>query len=330
MANPKAYQVALQKETVAGTFNGTTMQLYNADSYILPDSEIVIMNDLRQGVGSIAKTVDNFECQKGVLKTYVINGIADTTTLPFLLENALSIAISTSPASFDAPFNYTSPSIDHGDTGHANWTKTFSLALASPLSNTSILQPGCICTNLVISAGGIGEENARVKFSATIQSRYIETRNSAIPTSMAAYTNAFYYASQFTAKKTVADAADSIIDGFSFTIDNPTAFNGFQGASGDPENIERGVNELVITSTITVKHTTATDVIIQQYGDQDSGKITELSNNATWASATGFGFRGVDGAVISEPAVNEKSSMYLDIEQKYLANTSGDAIQIIA
>ncbi len=329
MANPKAYQIAIKPETTVGTAIVATMQLLNVDSYILPDSEIVIMNDLRQGVGSIAKTVDNFECQKGVLKTYTINGIADTTTLKLLISNALSIAISTAPASFDAPFNYSSPSIDHGDAG-STIVNTFTLALASPLSNTSIIQPGCVITNLVISAGGIGEENARVKFSATIVSRYIETRNSAIPTSMAAYTNAFYYASQFTATKTVADAADSIIDGFSFTIDNPTAFNGFQGANGDPENIERGVNELVITSTITVKHTTATDVIIQQYGDQDSGKVTELSNNATWASATGFGFRGIDGVVVEEPAVNEKSSMYIDVTQKYLANTSGDAMQIIA
>ncbi len=330
MANPKTYQIALQKEATTGTAVVAAMQLYNVDSFILPDSEIVQINDLRQGTGSIAKTVDNFECKKGVLKTYVINGTCDTTTLPFLLENAMTIIVSTAPASFDLPYNYTSPSIDHGDTGHADWTKTFTLALIPPFGTTAIIQPGCVVSNLVLTAGGIGEENARLKFSATIVSRYIESRSQAIPTSLAAYTNAFYFASQWTVKKTVAKISDCIIDGFSLTIDNPAVYNGFQGANGDPENIERGTPEAMVTSTITVKHNIATDVIIENYGDQDSAKNLELSNNATFASVTGFAFKADNGIVMGEPAVNDKSSMYIDVTQKYLAGTSGDVIQIVA
>ena len=330
MANPKSYVVAIQKESTTGTANVTSMEELNSDGAVQISSETVIMNDLRQGTGSIAKTLDNFECNKGVLKTYTINGIADTTTLPYLIENAMSVAISTSPASFDFPYNYSSPAIVHGGTP-SDWTHTFTLALIpTSLSDKAIIQPGCICPQLVISAGGIDEENGRVKFSATIVSRYKETRGTTAPTSRTPYTNAFYYISQLTTTKTVADAASCEIAGFTLTIDNPAVFNGFQGSDGDPESIERGNPEAMITSVITVKHDDTSDSIIAAYGDNDSGKVTELSNNATWASATGFGWKGIDAPVISEPAFNEKSSMYLDVEQKYLANTSGDAIQIIA
>ena len=330
MANPKSYVVAIQKESTTGTANTTTMQELNADAYPAIGSEFVMMNDLRQGVGSIAKTIDLMECKKGALRSYQVNGIADTTTLPFLIENAMTIAVSTSPASYDFPYNYTSPSISHGDTP-SDYTKTFTLALVpTSLSDKAIIQPGCVCTQLVISASGIDEENGRVKFSATIQSRYKETRSTTTPSSRAAYTNAFYYISQFTTTKTVADAASCEIGGFTLTIDNPAIFNGFQGSDGDPESIERGVPEAVVTSTITVKHDDTSDAIIENYADNDSGKVTELSNNATWASATGFGWKGSYAPVIEEPQPNEKSSMYYDVKQKYLASTSGDAIQIIA
>ena len=55
----------------------------------------------------------------------------------------------------------------------------------------------------------------------------------------------------------------------------------------------------------------------------------ELSNHATWSSASTFGIKMANGT-ISAVDFNEANAMFYNVSVKGLASTSGDLIQIIA
>ena len=168
--NPKDYRLAIKVEATLGSALITGMQEVNVDSIVLPEFNYVLLHDRRQGVGRTAKTLDVFECKKGVRKVVQFDGIADSTVLPLLMQNAITVLID--GVEYKVPYNYTQPAdLGHGETGSA--IKTLTLAIISPETNGStILKGGCI-TKLSLKAGGIGEENSRVKFSATYETQYI-------------------------------------------------------------------------------------------------------------------------------------------------------------
>ena len=107
----------------------------------------------------------------------------------------------------------------------------------------------------------------------------------------------------------------------------PSAWNGFQGANGDPEAISRSVPEIEVLIDGTVKVDSNTASFHKAMADGDT-VATELSDNATWASATNFGVQATYGKIIGV-AENDAGSAYYDVNLKCFASTSGSVIEFL-
>ena len=323
--SPKEFKLAFIAESTIGTANTTTMQLINVDSVQMPNLNPVIVNEVRTGTGRVRKTADAFVCQKGITKTIGFSGIADTTVLPLLVQNLMANTVGSSPASYDVAYNYTPPELLNG--AASGITKTVTVAVVSPEGSNSIIFPGCVLTKLQLTSG-IDDENGRVKMTGEFQTKHIHSDAQAAPSSMAAYGSTYYYLTTFSAKTTFAGIADCVIDGFSLDMENPTTYSGFN-TNGDPDSINRAIPGFVSNMTATVKYDSATAPLKAAYVDGGIVAAIELSNNATWASATTFGVKS-DNGIISSVGFNEKSSMYLDVTVEMGSDGSADdVIQLV-
>ena len=322
------FKLAFKVEANIGTALVTTMQLINIDSLELPELNTVIDFPVKSGTGRTAKSADKFVCEKGTLKSISFSGTADTTVLPMLLSNALTIAVGTSPASYDAATAYTPPKLTHA--AASGDTKTLTVAVVSPEGSNSVIFPGCVLQDLVITVGGIDDRNGQAKISGTFVTRYKPTFDQAAPTSMAAYGTTYYYLTDFTTTKTFAGKSNVVLDGLTITISNPSKYDGFQGTDADPESITRGIPKLSVMVDGIVKYDSNTADLYKDFKDGGIAASIELSNNASWASATGFGLKATAVSIAAKPSLNDKTSMYLDVSLKCLDNATNDLIQIIA
>jgi len=325
--SPKEFKLAIKAESNIGSANTTTMQLLNVDSVEFPSFNPTQMFDVRSGDGRTAKAADAFVSEKATPSEISFSGTADSTVLPLLIQNIVTTAVSTSPASYDIAYNYTPPELEHNASSAI--TKSVTVALVNPEAGDdhSIVIPGCTLTSLSLS-GDMGTENGRIKMSGTFKTGYKPSTGQAAPTSMSAYGSTFYYLTNFTSKKTVAGKADCVIQSWTLNLENPSEYLGFQGSDADPEAIARSIPEITASMDATVKlDDNSADVHTNLLAG--SNVATELSNNATWASATTFGMKADNGRVTSV-GFNEAAAMYLDVSVKFFASTSGDMIQLIA
>ena len=240
------------------------------------------------------------------------------------MPNVVTTAVSTSPASFDVAFDYNPPELAHAAASAA--TKTLTLAMVHPESGKSVLVPGSTLTSLTVS-GDVEEENGRIKMSGTFGSGYLPTYDQATPSSMTAYGSTFLYITDMDTTKTFAGASNVVVKSLSLTINNPSKYVGFQGANGDPEAIARSIPEIEVLLDGTVKVDSNTASFHKAMADGDT-VTNELSDNATWASATTFGIKADFGKIIGV-AENDVGSAYYDVNQKLFASTSGDVVQVI-
>lgn len=325
------FRMAFKREGNIGTALVTTMQLMDIDVPLsFPDLNPVMDISVRSGEGRTKKTADVFVCKKGTLKNIPFSGIADKTVLPILVQNVLTQIVGVSPASYDAPYNYTPPSMAHGD-AVSDDTKTFTVAAPiSPESSQTVVFSGCTIPELVITVGSIDDRNGQAMFSGSFDTRYLPSHAQATPSSMSVYGTSYYYLTDFTTTKTFAGKNNVVLDGLTITISNPSRYEGFQGANGDPETISRAVGDegLSIKVAGTIKYDNNTAGLFADYENGVTNASIELSNHGTWSSATGFGLKA-DAAVIESVAFNDKNSMYLDVSLILTAGTSGDMLQLI-
>lgn len=322
---PQEFRAAINPESTIGTANLTTMQLVNVDTPIQRPAGTIDVRDVRSGLGNTLKKADVSVRDKGIGKEITIAGIADKTVLPILLSNAQTIAVSTAPASFDVPFNYSAPDIVHGAGGDA--TKTLTLALPSPEAGRTEIYVGCVVTSLELTMDD-ATDGGRMHFSATLFTKYAVTESQATPGSMAAYPSTFYFLCDMNTTRTIG-ANDMVINKFSYTVENPGVGLGSQGANCDPEQIMRGKPEIKTNMVIGVKYDANSSGFFDDHRAGTSVAI-EFSNNATWASATGIGFKA-DDCFLDIPAFAEvESGQYIDLNIQATSDTSGDQIQVIA
>ena len=325
------FQMAIIGESVLGTANVTTMQRVNVDVPLsFPDLNPVMDFSVRSGTGRTAKTTDKFVCESGTVRTIPFSATADKTVLPMLLSNINTIAIDTGPAAFDAASQYTPPALAHGRT---SGTYLHSMTVAAPISpsgSNTVIFPGCVLQDLTITLGGMDDRNGQAKISGNFITGYKPTFAQAAPSSMVAYPSTFYYLDDMYTKKTFAGKSNVVLDGLTITISNPSRYEGFQGANGDPESITRGIPELSVIAKAILKYDSNTADLLEDYKDGGIAANIELSNNATWASATGLGLLIAAGSINEQPALNDKSSMYIDVSVKALDNETDDLARIIA
>ena len=281
--------------------------------------------DIRSGTpGQIAGNADALVCDKGVYNEVSFSGIYDTTSGVILMPNLFAKAIGSSPAGYEVDYDWTSPTMNFG--GAVGADKTLGVSLIHPEPAKSISLVGACLVTATIS-GDVEEDNGQIKISGTFGTGFKPVYDQTSPTTPTTYGSTKRYLSQATTTKTVAGAATAVIKSFSLTINNPAAYKGFQGANGDPEIIVRGIPELEILLDTTIKVDANTASLYSTMAT-DTAVATEISYNATWASATNFGFKGDKGRILSI-AENDAGAGYYDISQKFFADTSGDAGELI-
>ena len=327
--SPKEFLLAFKPETTIGTANTSSMNLLNVDSVSSPSLNLSQVLDVRNGVGRTAKVADAFTEEKGTRKEISFAGTADSTTLPLLLQAVTTTAVGSSPASYDVAYNYTQPELQIGTGSISDNLHTFTVAISHPEAGNdhSMIFKGCVLTSLNIT-GSMGTESGRIKISGTWATGSQGTYEQAKPTSMTAYNSTNYSMTQWTAKTTCAGIADCVISDISLTLENPAEFVGFN-ASGDPQAIVRAVPELGVAFDATVKADDNTSGFHNLHKAGGTSASFELSNHATWSSATTFGIKMANGT-ISAVDFNEANAMFYNVSVKGLASTSGDLIQIIA
>jgi len=283
--------------------------------------------DLRSGgAGRTIKTADVFTTDLGShLTTISVSLVMDGAIDASLLGNALGIAVSTSPASFDLPWNYAPAGRLHGATS-GTIADTFTFAVVSPETDESVIYPGCVISEMTVTHDA-GNEAGRRHASLTIITAYRPADGVTAPSGLVAYNSTFRYLREFNAVKQIA-GADVVLNKVEYTISNPGIYAGFQGSSGDPEVVTRGIPEASFMLTLGVKYDANTASL---WEDRRAGTTIaiELSDNATWASST-FGIKASYMKIVSEISPSgTDAGVFQDIEFKGTASTSGDIVQIV-
>ena len=333
--SPKQFQLAIQGEAAIGTADiDGPMNLVNIDSIEMPNLNLTQVFDVRSGSsGRVADADDVLIDEKGVTKEITFSGVFDTTIAPILLGNVLGGATVSSDL-ITVPYNYTPDELQTGVSGDA--TKTLTFAVVNPKTNDgssdenrSMIFPGCVITSLAIS-GDMANESGRLRFTATARTGYISNFDEADPSvanAFTAYGSSYYSLATMSAgvKRTIAGAADSVIQSFSLNIENPAEFVG-QSTNGNPDAIVRAVPELSVTLDATVKYDSNTADYFEAH-KANSHVVSNVADNATIANASSFGFIGSYGR-ITNVAYNEANAMMLDVSTKFFASAANPLIAI--
>lgn len=308
-----------------GVTIATCYQLINIDSIEMPSFNPTQVFDVRSSDARVAKVSDAYTSQKAVQHEVSFSGTADSIVVPMLLQHMFAVDVESAKL-YDLISSYTPNELEHNATSDIH--KTLSVAIFSPEAGNdhSIVMAGVTLTSLTVN-GDMGTENGRVKISGTFKSGYKPSVGQARP-STRDYGTTYYYLTTMNTKKTVANKADSVLQSLSVNMENPSEYLGYQGSDADPQAIARSIPELGVTIDATVKYDDNTanmhDALLQ-----GTTVATELSNNATFASATTFGVQA-SNCKITSVAFNEAAAMMLDVSMKVLAPSSGDMIRIIA
>ena len=332
--SPQEFKLAFKPETTIGTANVATMQLINVDSVETPALNITQVLDVRTGSGRTAKTTDMFTDEKGTVKEISFSGIADTTVLPILLQAITTTAVGSSPASYDIAGAYTPPEIQFGASASDN-LNTFTVAISHPEAGNdhSMVFKGCVLTSLSLS-GSMATQSGRISMSGTFQTRSLGVYNNARPTSTSAFGSTFYNMSTFgessnqTNGVRVAGIDDCVMSDFTLNIENPSEFVGFD-SDGNPQAIARAIPEVSVTFDATIKADDNTSGLHASLVAGATNLTTELTNHATFASATTFGIK-IANSVLTSVELSPATAMFYAISTKAVTDGSADLIQIIA
>ena len=332
--SPQEFKLAFKPETTIGTANVATMQLINVDSVETPALNITQVLDVRTGSGRTAKTTDMFTDEKGTVKEISFSGIADTTVLPILLQAITTTAVGSSPASYDIAGAYTPPEIQFGASVSDN-LNTFTVAISHPEAGNdhSMVFKGCVLTSLSLS-GSMATQSGRISMSGTFQTRSLGVYNNARPTSTGAFGSTFYNMSTFgessnqTNGVRVAGIDDCVMSDFTLNIENPSEFVGFD-SDGNPQAIARAIPEVSVTFDATIKADDNTSGLHASLVAGATNLTTELTNHATFSSATTFGIK-IANSVLTSVELSPATAMFYAISTKAVTDGSADLIQIIA
>jgi len=323
--SPKEFKVAIAFEDTVGTAETTGFISLDVDSVGFPSLNPAQVLDVRTG-GRVLKEADFFQSNKGIIREISVSGNAWSNGVTPLLENITSDT--TSP--YLISDTYSPVNVGHGDTSVADFTETFTVAMVSPESNSSLIFAGCVCTAFSLN-GDMGIDSGRVKFSATFKTGYKPALSATDPTISTLYSAGNQrYMTDWTATKTVAGKSDCVVQSFTLNLENDAVMLGFQGSNGDPEGIGRA-SEFSASLDAQIKYDANTEPLIASFETQSpssSGILTELSNNATWGSATNFGIKLADG-LMTNAAYSEGDIMMLDVSQKASAASGGNLFEVI-
>lgn len=300
-------EVGIAAETTVGTAKTTGMIFFNTSSDApYPTLNAFTDHVVRSGAGRTAKAEDMFTEQWNQEKVYTITGVADEQILALLLANVMGNA-AVSPAAFNMIAAYAPAGILHGAAA-TDATKTLTVALKTPVPGDAgnITLAGCTCRKLTLDMA-FATDGGRMNFTAEMVTKYKPIKASGITGSPS--TRNYLTIRSFSCVKQSVFGVDVVMDALSLTIDNPAGYHGCQGI-GDPQTINRGMPETMVTGTLSVKYDDNTADFWTRFGTgaglSPVGAI-EISNNATFASAT-LGVLIASAIVTDSPTLSQNGA----------------------
>lgn len=185
--------------------------------------------------------------------------------------------------------------------------------------------------------------SGRFNYSATIQTAFQPVKAN-MSTSVAIGGSKIFLSDLSTKNMSITNASgttdatiDPILKTFSLSIDNPSQFLGSYGSDGNPQLVAKGVPELGVSISGTVKYDDETDLILEAH--RDSGGNSYLQFNLAdiaWssfafgdsASTAGFGI-GISKAKFTSAEVSSDDVAMVSFEAKALDDGTNAVIEVI-
>ena len=332
----KEFQIAIQKETTAGTAAITdagseTILAIDAVDNATVSKGVYRDTAVHMGKGRTKKTGDNKTSVKGQLNTITFSMYADQTIAKYLFENLIGGTVGTSPASFDIPTGFTSK-VCIGDTD-TDWTGLFSLALVEPsgYASASRVLRACKVESYTYKCGNSDADGGRAMVDITIgtDAAIAEGVDGSSWTVTPYSTTQERYIMDLFSSASVSQigGVDVALDSFSLTFNGNVTRHSYAGSNGMSYLIATGMPNIEVLGDFTVKDDSNTvDFLDEISGTTD---LVVAFHNAVWVSAT-FGFMGGHGRIrdsFQREAINEGS--YFTIPIEFLDNSTDDLIQVV-
>ena len=279
--------------TINASTNGGSMYRLDIEGITLPTFTPNQEFEMRSGSGRVAEFGQMFSSSKGVVTEFTLSGRATMQELPILMENVFTQAATTNNNLFEIASGYAPTHFKHDDaTGATVFNKSLTVFFQAPTAADSYSLPGCVCTNLQLSAD-MGTASGRYDYTATFKTGYTPTKGTDSMTganelsSALGSTNIFLSEQstkdmnvmEYDSSGTDATSINPVFNSFSLTIDAPTVFLGAQGTNAEPEVYARAVPELSITIAGSLKYDTETDKLLEAHRDPAQTSYMQLILN---------------------------------------------------
>ena len=294
----REFAVYIGQDATVGTRNastdGVTMYRLDIEGITLPTFSPNQEFEMRTGTGRVAEFGSMFSSSRGVTTEFTVSGRATMQDLPILMENVFAQAATTNDNLFAIATGYNPGNIGHGDSmaNATTWNKTLTVSFVAPTAADSYHIPGCVCTNLQLSAD-MGTASGRYDYSATFSSRDTPVKASDSLTAAKELSTTLGSTNMFLADQSTKDlnvmeidssgtdhtSINPIFNSFSLTIDSPSIGMGAQGTLAEPEVFARAVPEMNITVGGSLKYDTETDKILEAHRDPAQTSYLQLILN---------------------------------------------------
>ena len=178
----REFKVYIGQDASVGTANsstnGATMYRLDIEGITLPTFSPNQEFEMRTGTGRVAEFGSMFSSSKGVATEFSLSGRVTMQDLPILVENVLAQEATANNNLFEIAAGYSPSTFKHGDSmaSATVFSKTLTVQFIAPTASDSYTIPGCVCTNLQLSAD-MGTASGRYDYSATFTSRYKPIKN---------------------------------------------------------------------------------------------------------------------------------------------------------
>tara|TARA_R100000664_G_scaffold6520_1_gene11535 strand:+ start:540 stop:1697 length:1158 start_codon:yes stop_codon:yes gene_type:complete len=348
---------SVQNEFKRLDVEGITLPTFN------PNQEF----EMRTGSGRVAEFGQIFSSSKRVITEFTLSGRLTTDDLPVFIENALSfpgvqasnITSVKIPTGFNTNTSNAALTLATDTTAGASTTetavtdiaagefeKTLSVAFVSPTGGKGYKFAGCVITSLTLDAD-MDSAAGRFNYSATFQTAFQPTKaNMTAPSSDVAGANKIFLSDLTTQNMNVKDFDGSddqnsitpLYKTFSLSIDSPTQFLGMHGTDGNPQLVAKGIPELGITISGTIKYDAETDALIEAH--RDSGGVSYLEFNlgdiaftsnafATGTASSSKFCVGVNKAKLISAEVTSDDVAMVNFEAKVLDDGTNSIIEVV-
>jgi len=338
--NPKEFQILVAPEATVGTApSGSAFVAIETDSISMPTyNDLRVMEQRSGSTGRVLNQNDLLSHEPGAVHEFSVSGVLTTDLIDILFPAAFGKAVASNFITLASGYEHTAFNFGASSSGAHNTVCFYVNGLANAdvttgggVSGNSYSIPGCVVTSFKVT-GNAQENGGRLMFELTAMTRNTLTAIGAAKLSgFTDFTENFQYLGQFTEDKKIGGQVVAL-DNFELAVENPVAFLGNKtsgGYEGCPESYLRGVPNLDVQVTATVKYDDNVDQFFQM--QKELTPITSdalfLSSASDFTQSADLGFN-IPAAVITEVAFDESDYLKLTLTMKMIDKLSGNLISV--